>query len=298
MSSTVLLSWDSMVAGEIIGEFRSNLGVDHIQQFQSIVDPQTQVYTDGTTPSLAYDTLHAAKEFIELPQGTVHAKEAVEFHGPASVDQPETVQVRVADKSVRRGKRNFTLEYRVFTGPQHVITAYKSFVVPGRTNEPDSEVIRPFDFGLFPSAENPGRTGRGLRLDRTEFIVQQSLLDDFGRSTATDGPIHTDPQVAAEQFGGTILQGMYLFELASQAMMRLSSPREWMSSGRLAAKVVGSSITGETVTLTPTVHQVIFGDEVRARCAFEAWTGNGKTVFVAEAEGPLSAVEYLKEHTS
>lgn len=298
MSSKVLLSWDSMVTGETLGEFRSAFDAGHSQEFAHIVDPQQQVYTDGTVPSLAFDTLHAVKEFIELPQGTVHSKESVEFHASALVDQPASVLVLVADKSVRRGKRNFTLECRVFTGPRHVISAYKSFVVPGKTEEPDSSTSRSFDFGLFTAGANPGQAGPERHVETLEFDVLQSLLDDFGRVTATDGPIHTDPRIAAEQFGGTILQGMYLFELASQTMTRFSSPSEWMSAGKLAAKIVGSSITGETVIILPTAHRVTIGDRVHVHCSFEARSSSGKTVFVAEAVGPLTTLKYLKELAS
>lgn len=298
MSSKVQLSWDSMVTGETLGEFRAAFDSGHTQEFARIVDPQQQVYIDGTAPSLAFDTLHAVKEFIELPQGTVHSKESVEFYAPALVDQPASVLVLVADKSVRRGKRNFTLECRIFTGSRHVISAYKSFVVPGKTEEPDSTTSRTFDFGLFTAGANTGQAGPERQVENIEFVVVQSLLDDFGRVTATDGPIHTDPGIATEKFGGTILQGMYLFELASQTMTRFSSPSEWMSAGKLAAKIVGSSITGETVTIVPTALQVTNGDTVHVHCSFEARTSSGNTVFVAQAVGPLTAQKYLKELVS
>ncbi|MBV1778929.1 hypothetical protein KRR55_07380 [Paeniglutamicibacter sp. ABSL32-1] len=298
MSSKVQLSWDSMVTGETLGVFRSTFDAEHTREFAHIVDPQQQVYTDGTAPSLAYDTLHAVKDFIELPQGTVHSKESVEFHAPALVDQPATVLVLVADKSVRRGRKNFTLECRVFTGSHHVISAFKSFVVPGKTEEPDSSTSRSFDFGLFTAGTNPGQAGPKRQVETVEFVVVQSLLDEFGRVTATDGPIHTDSRIATEQFGGTILQGMYLFELASQTMTRFSSPSQWLSSGKLAAKIVGSSITGETVTIIPTAHRVTNGDTVHVHCSFEARTSSGSTVFVAEAVGPLTAKKYLKELAS
>ena len=78
MSSKVLLSWDSLAIGETLGEFRSDFDAGRTQEFAHIVDPQQQVYIDATAPSLAFDTLHPVKEFVELPQGTVHSKEAVE----------------------------------------------------------------------------------------------------------------------------------------------------------------------------------------------------------------------------
>ena len=42
--------------------------------------------------------------------------------------------------------------------------------------------------------------------------IDQSMIDTFADLTADDGPIHTDPEVAAEiaPFGGTIVQGFML----------------------------------------------------------------------------------------
>lgn len=298
MPTSQLLSWDSLIPGETIGIYRWDVDADHLETFRHLVDPTSSVYTDGTAPSLAYDTLHATKRFIELPQGTVHAKEAVEFHGPADPQQPATVTVVIADKSVRRGRRNFTVEYRVSTGDAAVLTVYKSFVVPETVAAPDSESTPTFDFGLFPGPGSPAEEVPGVGLPEHGFTVDQTLIDGFGSATATDGPIHSDPAVATPLFGGTLLQGMYLFEMAAQAMMRFSSPAEWMSSGRMAAKIVGSSICGDRVSLTPTMHQIVSGSEPRVRCRIEARTDQGKTVFVAEADGPLSAVAFHQENAS
>ncbi|WP_202912114.1 hypothetical protein [Nesterenkonia muleiensis] len=290
-----LLSWDNLIVGDVLGEYHPIFDVDHVREFQSIVDPAGQVYDETVFATLAYDTLHAVKAYVRMPQGTVHAKEAVEFHGLSNPELPVRVLIVVGDRSVRRGKRNFTLEYRVFTGDDHVLTAYKSFVIPGKVDERDSTAPKTFEFGLFDGGKNSDETIPELHMVPVEFTVEQQLLDDFGRVTATDGPIHTDPVVAEKFFGGTILQGMYLFELASQVMTRLSSPLEWMSSGRLVAKITGSSITGESVTLVPTFQRVIPGESPRVLCAIEAHTESGRTVFVAQADGPLSADNLVKE---
>lgn len=290
MTSTVLLSWESMRVGQLVGKFSPNFDDAHVHSFKTAVDPHSEIYRSEIPPSLAFDTLHAVKEFIELPQGTVHSKEAIQFHGIAEPHLPTTVEIFVADKSVRKGKQNFTLEYRAFSGDAHVLTAYKSFVIPGVSAEAEKNPIA-FDFGLFGNTLDATHT---YALSDTKFQVTQELLDSFGEVTATDGPIHSDPEIATPQFGGTILQGMYLFELTSQRMSCLSSTERWLQSGKIAAKFVGSSITGETVSIATTIRN-IDEDSKRIHCSFEARTDSGRTVFVAEAEGPLDSKLILEK---
>lgn len=290
------VTYNDLNTGDVLGRFSTDFTSTTVEAFASIADPTTRIY-DGCAPTLAYDTLHAVKNFVELPQGTVHSKEAVEFHAPISADLDCLIDVSVADVSIRRGKQTMCVQYDVYSGPTLALTALKTFVLPGRSDSPDT----PFpasngDLGLFTETQSPAHSS-GLALSSKEITVSQTLLDDFGRVTATDGPIHTDPTVATPLFGGTILQGMYLFEAASQMMASLSSPQEWLSSGRLAAKIVGSSITGEIVTVSARLLHATAGPKNRAGCAITATTDTGRTVFVARADAPLTAFELTEKVT-
>ncbi|GAA1511761.1 hypothetical protein [Brevibacterium permense] len=288
------LTYDDLTVGDVLGRFSTDFTRDTVDAFASITDTTTRIYRD-CSPTLAYDTLHAVKAFVELPQGTVHSKEAVEFHAPISPHLECVIAVSVADVSVRRGKQTMCLRYDVYSGSTLALTALKTFVLPGKSDLPDTpSPASTGDLGLFTEAQSTAEPS-GLALPTEEIVVSQDLLDDFGRATATDGPIHTDPAVATPLFGGTILQGMYLFETASQMMTSLSSPPEWLSSGRLAAKIVGSSITGETVRVSARLLQVTAGPTNRADCAITATTDTGRTVFVARADAPMSVFNLVEE---
>jgi acyl dehydratase len=291
MPVTTRLTWDELSAGQRLGTFRPPFDARTVNDFREVVDPAGTLYTEGAEPALAYDTLHAVKEFVELPQGTVHAKEAVRFHSPIDPAAPCTVDVSVASRSVRRGRRSFVVEYDVRSGAARVMSAYKSFTLPGTADTADTEPGPEADFGLF--SHSPAE---GIEMRAAEIPVTQGLIDDFGRVSATDGPIHTDPAVATPLFGGTILQGMLVFETASQLMARLSSAREWLTSGTLAAKIVGSTITGERLRVVPTLTSVANTGTPRARCSITATTDTGRTVFVARADAPLTAISTLQEN--
>lgn len=293
MLTKEILTWDALSIGDRLGTFRAPFVEATVREFAEIADPESLIYSD-VAPALAYDTLHAVKHFIELPQGTVHSKEAVEFQGLITPDSDCTIEVSVADVGVRRGKRNMCIRYEVRSGTTNAMTVYKTFVLPGKVDRKDTEPPVIGDFDLFNEAAS-GNHVPGVTLAIRQWEVTQDLLNEFGRVTATDGPIHTDHEVAAPLFGGTILQGMYLFETASQMMTTLSSPREWLESGQLAAKIVGSSITGESVTMTAKLSTVTLASSPTAQCQFEAVTDNGRTVFIAQARGPLTAVEFVQE---
>lgn len=293
MLTNELLTFSDLHTGDQLGRFTTDFTSNTVAEFVSIADPSERIYSDCAT-ALAYDTLHAVKHFVELPQGTVHSKEAVQFHSTINQDEPCVIDVSVADVGTRRGKRAMCIQYDVHSGDKLALTALKTFVLPGKSDEADTDVSNIGDFGLFPDASRNAEA-EGLALQSRTIEVTQSLLDEFGRVTATDGSIHTDPAIATPLFGGTILQGMYLFETASQMMAELSSPEQWLSKGSLAAKIIGSSITGETVTMSARLLKVTSATLHQAECAITATTDTDRTVFIARASGPLSAFDLDKE---
>ena len=274
-------TWAELTVGQSLGEFWPAFTTDQAWQYADAADPAHTVYTDGTRPPLSLNTLHAVKALVDLPLGTVHGKETVVFHGLAAPGEPGRVQMTVADKQIRRGKRHLVLEYQAFSGQVHTLSAFKTFVFPGHTDEPDREPQVASDLGLF--ADQREIQDEFEIADSLDFAVTQPLLDAFGGATATAGPAHTDPVAAREMFGGTILQGMYVFERAAQVMAGLSSLPDWARSGRLTAKFVGNVLAGDAVTLHTRIHEA----GGRARCEFTAHTGDGTTIFVAVGDGPL-----------
>ncbi|WBL19498.1 hypothetical protein [Citricoccus sp. NR2] len=294
MTTQTKLGWDDLVAGQALGSYQLAQSQADVEEFQDVVDPRGDIYDESGWANLAYDTLHAVKQFVDLPQGTVHSKEAVAFHHPIDPSTECLVDVAVADRFTRRGRPGFVIENRITSGEEHCMTVYKTFVLPGTSEESDTQGNRAFDFGLFDmDLGEPDMPG--IALESYEIPINQNLIDRFGKVTATDGPIHSDPAVATPIYGGTLLQAMYIFEIATQAMSRLSSVSRWSVSGKIAAKIVGSTISGESVTVAARVHEVVINEAARAMCSITATTNNGKTVFLARADAPLEAIRLIKD---
>lgn len=285
-------AWDDLVPGQSLGPVTSAFDGNHVENYAKVADPEGAVYDNNTPPPLGAMTLHAIKEVVELPQGTVHARDAVAFHS-APVDGTTRITLSVQDKYIRRGRRHLCLRYEAHTDQAHVLTAFRTFVWPGRTDHPDTAPSGAHDFGLFSQPEPGGDqpdTSLASALAQRRISVRQGLLDEFGLIVATDGPVHTDPAVAAELFGGTILQGSYLIECMSQMMSTLSTGQLWATHGRLAAKIVGNAIAGDDVVLKGTVEHLRADTEGLpvALCSFTAQSSSGTTVLVGAAEGPFT----------
>ncbi|MGO1182279.1 MAG: hypothetical protein ACTHZ5_04040 [Micrococcaceae bacterium] len=294
MATQTKLSWNDLEVGQELGSFQLPLKHSDVEEFQKVVDPEGSLYGESGWANLAYDTLHAIKHFVDLPQGTVHSKEAVSFHHSIDPGTDCVVDVAVADRFIRRGRAGFVIEKRVHSGGKHCMTVYKTFALPGKSNGSDTVGNRDFDFGLF-DLDLSETERKGLALEPCDISVNQELIDHFGALIATDGPIHSDPDIATPMFGGTLLQAMFVFEVAAQSMSRLSSVDSWNSSGKIAAKIVGSTVNGETVTVSARVHEVKFREAPRAICSITAKTSSGKTVFTARADAPLDTVQIIKE---
>ncbi|HEY8481541.1 MAG TPA: MaoC family dehydratase [Spirillospora sp.] len=129
-----------------------------------------------------------------------------------------------------------------------------------------------------------------IAIEPVSFVVTQEMVNDFGRVGGSDGPIHTDPEVARPLFGGTIAQAMFLLDPVVQVMVGLSDLDHWYARGKIEAKFVGTTLVGDTVTITGTVAETWTDDKgtAIARCRFTGTAGEERrTVLVAEATGPM-----------
>lgn len=286
-------SWEGLQIDQEVGAYDLDSGSAHATDYAEVVDPDGRRYGDTAVAPLFVNSLRPVKSLVGLPDGTLHAREAVEFLAVPQPGRPMSATLTIGDKYVRRGRRYLVVRYVVSAEGEPLMVANKTFVWPGQIKLPDTSPKGDTEWGLVAASTTPA-----VR----QFVPlvaapPQSLLDDFGRVGGGDGPTHTDPAFAEPLFGGTILQGMYLYELVAQAMIGLSDVKTWCTGGRLASRFIGNIHAGEEVSLTGSVHDVHKDSEGAriARCSFTATKSDGTPVLVASAVGAWTNDDDLQE---
>lgn len=291
--STTAQPWDRLHIEQELGEIDLASGTEQSTDYARVVDPEGRHYGDTNFAPLFVNTLRPVKALVDLPDGTVHAREAVQFLSVPQPDRPMNVRLTVADKYIRRGHRYLVLKYAVNVESEPVMVANKTFVWPGKSTNPDTAPQGDTEWGLFPVPSTPAVRNFVPRVT----TAPQHLLNDFGRVGGGDGPIHTDPDFAEPLFGGTIVQGMFPYELVTQAMIGLSDTKTWCTGGVMAGRFIGNIRADEEFTLAGIVHDVREDDDGAriATCSFSAARSDGTPVLVASAVGPWTNDDDLIE---
>ncbi|HEY8481540.1 MAG TPA: hypothetical protein VIL71_17080 [Spirillospora sp.] len=124
-------TWDALEIGHEFPPVRLRLSPDEAADYAAVVGRGRDPYGPGGVPPLSLDTLQPVKEVVNLPTGTVHARESIEFHAVPDLAADLWVRLTIADKFERRGRRYLVVEHVVHRpGGERVLTARKTFVWP------------------------------------------------------------------------------------------------------------------------------------------------------------------------
>ncbi|GGU97482.1 hypothetical protein GCM10010182_12150 [Actinomadura cremea] len=124
-------SWDDLTIGHEYPSVPLGLSPAGAADYARVVGRGRDPYGPGGVPPLSLDTLYPVKEVVDLPTGTVHARESIEFHARPDLGADLRVRLSIADKYERRGRLYVVVEHAVcHPDGRRVLTARKTFVWP------------------------------------------------------------------------------------------------------------------------------------------------------------------------
>jgi 3-hydroxybutyryl-CoA dehydratase len=127
-------TFDDLDIGQTWPPYEYQLTDEFVSTYRSAVRSEDGgVQFDGSDnfPPLALDTLSPIKATVRMPEGTLHAQEAVTFSGLPAKGEQVSVTLTVKDKYVKRS-RKFVVVVQETRGSDGrlLLTAEKTFVWP------------------------------------------------------------------------------------------------------------------------------------------------------------------------
>lgn len=127
-------TFDDLEIGQTWPAYVYDLTDDFVSAYRSAVKAEgggAQSNDPDGFPPMALDTLSPIKAAVRMPEGTLHAQEAVTFSGLPTKGEQVSVTLTVKDKYVKRS-RNFVVVVQETRGSDGrvLLTAEKTFVWP------------------------------------------------------------------------------------------------------------------------------------------------------------------------